>query len=28
MLHGDPDEAAMIKGSARQVLSGLLPRKG
>ena len=26
LLHGDPDEAALIKGTARQVFSGVLPR--
>jgi len=26
LLHGDPDEAALIKGSARQVFSGVFPR--
>jgi hypothetical protein len=25
LLHGDPDEAALIKGSARQVLADVLP---
>jgi pyruvate dehydrogenase (quinone) len=27
LLQGDPDEAALIKGSARQVLADVLPRK-
>jgi hypothetical protein len=26
LLHGDPDEVALIKGAARQVLADILPR--